>query len=79
MTDIETPIHTRIEDHSKTWVTVKEWAETELQAARLKNDSKKLGEVDTADLRGRIAVLKKLLTLADPPRERPKREQEEDY
>lgn len=61
----------KIEPRSDTWQFVIEWAEKELNEARAKNDSKALKPKATAALRGRIETLKQILTLADPPKEKP--------
>lgn len=60
----------RIDAYSDTWIFVSNWAESELKNAREANDSQKRTETDTAALRGRIKLLKELMALPEPPRER---------
>ena len=54
-----------IDFRSDTWRALEEMATTKLDGLRRKNDGQ-LDELKTAHLRGRIAELKDLLTLAQP-------------
>lgn len=45
------------------WRLIKEWAEGELQTARIRNDDVALTDAETAANRGEIRCLKKLLSL----------------
>jgi hypothetical protein len=53
---------------SNTWTFIKKWAENELMATRMSNDSLEKDETQTAALRGRIKLLKEILAL---PEEKP--------
>jgi len=55
-----------IETHSETWVTVKDWAQAELDRARNNLESTGLDMIETENLRGRAAALRQLLSLAVP-------------
>lgn len=55
-----------LHEYSDTWIFVSNWAKAELDRAREQNDSQKRDAVQTAALRGRIAVLKDLLELPRP-------------
>ena len=54
-----------IDTRSETWRAIEKWANERLDVARRKNDGA-LDAEKTAHLRGRIAELKDLLTLASP-------------
>lgn len=54
-----------IDFRSETWRALEVYANTKIDALRTKNDGA-LDAVTTAHLRGRIAALKDLLTLAKP-------------
>lgn len=54
-----------IDFRSETWRALEAYANTRIDALRTKNDGA-LDAVTTAHLRGRIAALKDLLTLAQP-------------
>ena len=49
--------------HSATWIVISEWAQSELDALRVKNDSAQHTELKTALIRGEIKRLKMLLGL----------------
>jgi len=53
----------KIEVGSSTWMFISNWAATQLQVSREKNDYAKLDEKATMLLRGRIKVLKEFLEL----------------
>ena len=53
----------RVDEYSPTWIFIRRWAESELFKAREQNDFQKTTELKTAALRGRIKLLKELLTL----------------
>ena len=48
---------------SDTWHQLRKWTESQLQAARQKNDAVGLSEIETAALRGEIRTLKRILDL----------------
>lgn len=50
---------------SKTWLKLRDWAEAEIADLRKRNDNPEHGPVKTAELRGRIAQLLEMLSLAD--------------
>ena len=58
-----TPQDVKLEPYSSTWLFVKAWTETELIKARTINDYLKNDETKTAALRGRIKLLKEILSL----------------
>lgn len=51
-----------IDFNSSVWKNVTQWAELELERARVKNDTR-MTELDTAALRGEIGFIKRLLAL----------------
>ena len=59
-----------LDPYSDTWSFVSTWAEAQLKAAREQNDSTRLTDAQTHVLRGKIKVLKELLALPLPPKER---------
>lgn len=61
------PALNKIEADSAVWQKVKSHLESRLDSLRRKNDSKKLNEIQTADLRGQISEVKLLLGLDKPP------------
>lgn len=69
----------RIDLYSETWAFVSQWAAYEIERARLANDSAKNTAEETNVLRGEIKALKKLLALADTPKERPRPVDDADY
>jgi len=56
-----------IEPKSPTWKAVEAYANERLNRLRLQNDSAALDQVETANIRGRIAALKELLALTQAP------------
>ncbi len=70
-----------IDTYSGTWAKVSDWAQSELTKARERNDLLSCDATATAALRGRIKLLKELLSLPLPPKERKKQEIsiDEDY
>lgn len=56
-----------IEPKSPTWLAVEELALSKLERLRLTNDGTGNTEVETAVIRGRIAVWKELLALVKAP------------
>lgn len=56
----------KIEPYSATWLYVTNHAQAELQRLRVKNDSMSLDLAQTAELRGQIKAMKKLLALGKP-------------
>ena len=52
-----------LDKNSSTWIFVKDWAESELEKLRIKNDSITLSEAQTAVIRGQIKRLKAVLEL----------------
>lgn len=64
------PAPGRLDTYSDTWKFVSAWAEKALQDVRESNDSTKKSEAQTMVLRGQIKMLKELLALPNPPRER---------
>jgi len=68
----------RIDQSSRTWGLVEEWAKSQLAKAREENDSPIKTEVQTAVLRGRIKMLKDLIALPLPPKERKQRDSADD-
>lgn len=59
----ETFILTSGEKTSSTWMRLKDYMETELATARIKNDDPRLNEIQTAMTRGRIQTLKSFIAL----------------
>lgn len=57
----------QIEQKSETWRAVEEYANERLIKLRLQNDSMGLDQIATANLRGKISVIKELLALANAP------------
>jgi len=51
-----------IDPTSQTWAHVKEWAEKELQSARLQVEAQGTDPIATEALRGKISTLKNLLS-----------------
>jgi hypothetical protein len=45
------------------WIQIEAWAKTKLDQERFKNDDAAMDAVQTAFIRGRIALLKELLAL----------------
>lgn len=60
----------RLEPGSDTWLYVTTWATQEIATLREKNDSNKHDAQVTAELRGQIKALKRLLTLGTPKADR---------
>lgn len=58
---------TGIETGSETWLFIEAWATKQIEKHRQANDSPQCTYENTQFLRGKIAVLKALLTLPDPP------------
>ncbi len=56
----------KIDVNSPTWKFIVRWSETQLQAARERNDMPRLDEMKTAVLRGNIRTLKDILELPNP-------------
>jgi hypothetical protein len=56
---------TQYELQSAVWVKLREHLERQLQDSRSRNDGD-LNEIDTARLRGRIAVIKQILAFGEP-------------
>ena len=54
-----------IDRYSDVWRTIYRWATTEIDNARLRNDSMTLDEHKTLALRSRIKTLKELIDLPD--------------
>jgi len=54
-----------LDTYSGTWAYVRAWAEEEIERLREKND-KTLDALQTADIRGRIKQMKKLIALPNP-------------
>jgi hypothetical protein len=52
-----------IDTDSPTWKYIEVWANGQLDAARKENDFLKLTEIRTAALRGKIKLLKQLISL----------------
>lgn len=57
----------KIETYSDTWVVTKAWAEKLIDQHHIALEDPARSEADTNVLRGRIAALRDLLALADPP------------
>ena len=55
----------RLDIYSETWVFIRNWTQKELASARERNDYFKNDEIKTAALRGRIKLLKEVLSLPD--------------
>jgi len=55
----------RFDQNSGTWKFIKDWAETELEAARKRNDSILMTPEKTAALRGEIKAWKTLANLPE--------------
>ncbi len=55
---------------SRTWGALDEWAQAELTKARTENDSMSRTDLQTAALRGRIKLLKELISLPLPDKRR---------
>lgn len=60
------PVVAEHERRSPLWLKLKAYFEARLDKARARNDSSKLGETDTAALRGAIAELKHMARLDQP-------------
>lgn len=60
------PVLNPADRQSPLWLKLKKHAEERLAKMRVRNDSMKLDEKDTASMRGRIAELKYLATLDNP-------------
>lgn len=56
-----------IEPHSSTWAAVEAWANEQIERNRLTLESVGLDATHTATIRGRIATLRELLALPNPP------------
>jgi hypothetical protein len=52
-----------IDTASPTWRYVEKWAMEQLESSRLENDFQRLTELKTAALRGKIKLLKHLISL----------------
>jgi hypothetical protein len=52
--------------HSETWIKLRKHLEVRLDELRRSNDSRNLGEIETAHLRGRIAEVAYILSLDEP-------------
>lgn len=76
---LETRQDGKIDPCSDTWLTVAGWAVAELNKLRESNDSTKHDMVKTSEIRGRIRVIKDLLELPNPPKERKRAPSEEEY
>lgn len=61
----------RIERGSETWLFVSQHARSEIDRLREKNDSNKLDLVMTAEIRGQIKALKRLIALGQPKADKP--------
>lgn len=57
---------TDIDEHSRTWRAVKQWAEDRLVSSRATIEAAGMPPMDTEYQRGRIAVLRELLGLTEP-------------
>ncbi len=68
----------RIDPRSDTWVYVTNHARQQLDVLREKNDSNKWDAIATAEIRGQIKALKKLLTLGQPKADRRQLSSDED-
>jgi hypothetical protein len=53
----------RIEPYSETWTFLSHWLEADLAKSRESNDSSKRDALQTAELRGRIKLLKELIDM----------------
>jgi len=60
----------RLDVRSDTWAYVTNHAQQQIQALRERNDSNKWDAIATAEMRGQIKALKKLLTLGTPKADR---------
>ena len=56
-----------LDTSSLTWAFIRKWANEELNKTRIQNDSLIKDQIQTAALRGRIAVLKELINLPVQP------------
>lgn len=56
-----------IETHSSTWQAVEAWARSQLSRDCQRLESPAMDAATTAVLRGRIAALRELLALSNPP------------
>ena len=52
-----------IDRYSPTWLSIAAWAQSELEAARIKNDNPKADHDKTLLLRARIKVMRELIDL----------------
>lgn len=68
----------RLEPGSDTWRYVSEWAQDSLTRLREKNDSTIHDATATAEIRGQIKTLKKLLALGNPKADKRRLSVEED-
>lgn len=68
----------RLEPGSDTWLYLSTWAADEIARLREKNDSNKLDTIMTAELRGQIKALKRMLALGNPKADRRRLSVEED-
>jgi hypothetical protein len=59
----------RIEPNSPTWRFITKWTSDEIDAARDRNDSRHRDEIDTAYIRGQIAILRDLAELPNAGRD----------
>lgn len=59
-----------IDRHSETWRDVAAWADSELAKASERIETLGVELAETENLRGRIACLRELLSLADEPEQR---------
>jgi hypothetical protein len=60
----------RIDPRSDTWAYVTHHAQQEIARLRERNDSNKWDAIATAEIRGQIKALKKMLTLGTPKADR---------
>lgn len=82
MKDALEPRKDEIDQGSRTWSAIEDWANAQLTKAREDNDSPVRTEVQTAMLRGRIKLLKELIALPLPDKKdtrRPKPVAVEEY
>ncbi|MFA6972404.1 MAG: hypothetical protein WC208_13545 [Gallionella sp.] len=63
---MKNPILTPHELAEPTWLKLKKHYENRLDELRRQNDSEKLGEIETARLRGRIKEIKFFLDIGTP-------------
>ena len=54
----------KLDERSETWLFVMDYARSELEKLRTKNDSSNNSEIQTAVIRGRIKALKDIMDLS---------------